>query len=148
DPAARTGVALKPALSLVSSVVYFKVVKAGSTVSYGATWTAGEDTRVITLPIGYGDGYPRALSSRGEVLVRGQRHPIIGRICMDQFMVDIGSTGTAYNGDEVVLIGRQGDALIDCEAVAQAAATIPYEILTGLNERMPREYSGAGSIGA
>lgn len=148
DPAVRTGVALKAALSLVSSVVYFKVVKAGSTVSYGATWTAGEDTRVITLPIGYGDGYPRALSSRGEVLVRGQRHPIIGRICMDQFMVDIGSTGTAYNGDEAVLIGRQGDAVIDCEAVAQAAGTIPYEILTRLNERMPREYSVAGSIDA
>lgn len=145
DPAARAGVALEPALSLLSSVVYFKVVKAGSTVSYGATWTAAEDTRVITLPVGYGDGYPRALSSRGEVLVRGQRHPIIGRICMDQFMVDIGATGTAYNGDEVALIGRQGDEGIDCESVAEAAGTIPYEILTGLNERIPREYLGATS---
>jgi alanine racemase len=135
DPVSRATVALKPALSLVSSVVYFKVVKAGRTVSYGATWTAQADTRVITLPIGYGDGYPRALSSRGQVLVRGQRHPIIG-----QFMVDIGPDGTAYNGDEVVLIGRQGDAAIDCEAVAQAAGTIPYEILTGLNQRIPREY--------
>ncbi len=140
DPASRATLALQPALSLVSSVVYFKVVKAGRTVSYGATWTAAHDTRVITLPIGYGDGYPRSLSSRGEVLVRGQRHPIIGRICMDQFMVDVGPGGSAYNGDEVVLIGRQGDALISCEAVAQAAGTIPYEILTGLNERIPREY--------
>ena len=140
DPASHRAVDLKPALSLVSSVVYFKVVKAGRTVSYGATWTAGSDTRLITLPIGYGDGFPRALSSRGEVLVRGQRHPIVGRICMDQFMVDIGAAGSAYNGDEVVLIGRQGEAMIDCEAVAQAAGTIPYEILTGLNERIPREY--------
>lgn len=148
DPASRATVALKPALSLVSSVVYFKVVKAGRTVSYGATWTAKADTRVITLPIGYGDGYPRALSSRGQVLVRGQRHPIVGRICMDQFMVDIGPAGTAYNGDEVVLIGRQGDAAIDCEAVAQAAGTIPYEILTGLNRRIPREYLVAGAVGA
>lgn len=148
DPASRATVALKPALSLVSSVVYFKVVKAGRTVSYGATWTAEADTRVITLPIGYGDGYPRALSSRGQVLVRGQRHPIVGRICMDQFMVDIGPSGTAYNGDEVVLIGRQGDAAIDCEAVAQAAGTIPYEILTGLNQRIPREYLVAGAVGA
>ena len=140
DPASQATVALRPALSLVSSVVYFKVVKAGRTVSYGATWTAAGDTRVITLPIGYGDGYPRSLSSRGEVLVRGQRHPIIGRVCMDQFMVDVGPGGSAYNGDEVVLIGRQQDAVISCEAVAQAAGTIPYEILTGLNERIPREY--------
>jgi alanine racemase len=149
DPASRANVALQPALSLVSKVVYFKVVQAGRTVSYGATWTAAQDTRVITLPIGYGDGYPRSLSSRGEVLVRGGRHPIIGRVCMDQFMVDVGPHGTAYNGDEVVLIGRQGEAAIPCEAVAQAAGTIPYEILTGLNERIPREYSGghAASIG-
>lgn len=147
DPASRATVTLKPALSLVSSVVYFKVVKAGRTVSYGATWTAQADTRVITLPIGYGDGYPRALSSRGQVLVRGRRHPIVGRICMDQFMVDIGHDGTAYNGDEVVLIGRQGEAAIDCEAVAQAAGTIAYEILTGLNERIPRQYLLAGAAG-
>ena len=141
DPASlATAVKLRPALFLVTKVVYFKVVKAGSTVSYGATWTATQDTRVITLPIGYGDGYPRSLSSRGEVLVRGQRHPIIGRVCMDQFMVDVGADGSAYNGDEVVLIGRQGNAAIRCEDVAQAAGTIPYEILTGLNERIPREY--------
>ncbi|MEL1264583.1 alanine racemase [Pseudoxanthomonas putridarboris] len=142
DPASRATVALRPALSLVSRVVYFKVVRAGRTVSYGATWTAGQDTRVITLPIGYGDGYPRSLSSCGEVLVRERRRPIVGRICMDQFMVDIGPDGTAYNGDEAVLIGRQGDAAITCEAVAQAAGTIPYEILTGLNQRIPREYTG------
>ena len=149
DPASRPTVALKPALSLVSKVVYFKVVKAGRSVSYGATWTAPVDTRVVTVPIGYGDGYPRALSSRGEVLVRGMRRPIVGRVCMDQLMVDLGSAGTAYNGDEVVLIGRQAGETISCEAVAQAAGTIPYEILTGLNARIPREYvrhaSGAGS---
>lgn len=145
DPASRPTVALKPALSLVSKVVYFKVVKAGRTVSYGATWTAVADTRVITVPIGYGDGYPRSLSSRGEVLVRGTRQPIIGRVCMDQFMVDLGPGGTAYNEDEVVLIGRRGSDAISCEAVAQAAGTIPYEILTGLNARIPREYIGAAS---
>ena len=149
DPASRPTVVLKPALSLVSQVVYFKVVKAGRPVSYGATWAPTHDTRVVTIPIGYGDGYPRALSSRGEVSIRGQRHPIVGRICMDQFMVDIGAGGTAYNEDEVVLIGRQGDgaaaAEISCEAVAQAAGTIPYEILTGLNDRIPREYRRADS---
>lgn len=142
DPASRPTVALRPALSLVSQVVYFKVVPAGQPVSYGATWAPGTDTRVVTVPIGYGDGFPRALSSRGEVLIRGQRHPIVGRICMDQFMVDIGPAGTAYNEDEVVLIGHQGGRDIRCEEVAQAAGTIPYEILVGLNGRIPREYLG------
>jgi len=145
DPASHATVDLRPALSLVSRVVYFKVVKAGRTVSYGATWTATSDTRVVTVPIGYGDGYPRSLSSRGEVLVRGERHPIVGRVCMDQFMVDLGPGGSAYNEDEVVLIGRQGSDAISCEAVALAAGTIPYEILTGLNARIPREYVGGAS---
>ena len=145
DPASRPTVYLWPALSLVSKVVYFKVVKAGRTVSYGATWTASEDTRVITVPIGYGDGYPRSLSSRGEVLVCGERHPIVGRVCMDQFMVDLGPAGSAYNEDEVVLIGRQGGEAITCEAVASTAGTISYEILTGLNARIPREYLGGAS---
>ena len=145
DPASRPTVELRPALSLVSQVVYFKVVRAGRPVSYGATWAPTQDTRVVTIPIGYGDGFPRALSSRGEVLIRGRRHPIVGRICMDQFMVDLGPDGTAYNEDEVVLIGRQGEAEIRCETVAQAAGTIPYEILVGLNDRIPREYVG-GSV--
>lgn len=142
DPSSRPTVALRPVLSLVSQVVYFKVVPAGQPVSYGATWAPATDTRLVTVPIGYGDGFPRALSSRGEVLVRGQRHPIVGRICMDQFMVDIGPAGTAYNEDEVVLIGHQGGQAIRCEDVAQAAGTIPYEILVGLNGRIPREYRG------
>jgi alanine racemase len=142
DPAARDTVGLRPVLSLSTRVVYFKVVRAGATVSYGATWTAGEDTRVVTLPIGYGDGWPRALSSKGEVLVRGLRKPMVGRVCMDQFMVDLGPEGTAYNEDEVALIGIQGDECLRVEDVAERAGTIPYEILTGLNERIPREYVG------
>jgi alanine racemase len=137
DPVSRRTVDVRPALSLVSRVVYFKVVAAGRPVSYGATWAPAGDTRVVTVPIGYGDGYPRALSSRGEVLIRGRRHPIVGRICMDQFMVDIGHD-SAWNEDEVVLVGAQGDAAITVEAVAEAAGTIPYEILTGLNARIPR----------
>ncbi len=147
DPASLRTVDLRPALSLASQVVYFKVVKAGHSVSYGATWAPLQDTRIVTIPIGYGDGYPRSLSSRGDVLIRGQRHPIVGRICMDQFMVDLGPDGTAYNEDAVVLIGRQGDAQITCEAVAQAAGTIPYEILVGLNDRIPREYVGGAAVG-
>jgi alanine racemase len=140
DPAAHSPVPLRPALSLVSQVVYFKVVPGGQSVSYGATWAPPADTRVVTIPIGYGDGWPRALSSRGEVLIRGQRLPIVGRICMDQFMVDLGPSGTGYNEDEVVLIGTQGGEVITCEHVATAAGTIPYEILVNLNTRIPREY--------
>ncbi|MBB1471924.1 alanine racemase [Luteimonas sp. MC1782] len=138
---ARATVAVQPALSLVSRVVYFKVVQAGHAVSYGGTWTPATDTRVVTVPIGYGDGYPRALSSRGTVLLRGRGYPIVGRVCMDQFMVDIGRD-SAWNEDEVVLIGRQGDAELRAEQVAAAAGMIPYEVLVGLNDRIPRVYSG------
>jgi alanine racemase len=142
DPASQRTVDVRPAMSLTSQVVYFKVVKAGNPVSYGATWAPVDDTRVVTVPIGYGDGYPRALSSRGEVLIRGHRYPIVGRICMDQFMVDIGQD-SAWNEDEVVLIGSQGGNAITAEALAQAAGIIPYEVLVGLNERIPREYLGS-----
>ena len=147
DPASRATVAVRPALSLVSRVVYFKVLAAGRTVGYGATWTAERETRVVTVPIGYGDGWPRALSSRGEVLIHGRRHPVAGRICMDQFMVDIGD-GSAWGGDRVVLVGTQDGEAITVEDVASAAGTIPYEILVQLNERIPREYvGGAGRAG-
>lgn len=142
DPASLPAVEVRPVMSMVSQVAYFKVVKAGNPVSYGATWAPAHDTRVVTIPIGYGDGYPRTLSSRGEVLIRGQRYPIIGRICMDQFMVDIGRD-SAFNEDEVVLIGSQGEHAISAEEVARAAGMIPYEVLVGLNERIPRTYHGA-----
>ena len=141
DAASQPTIAVRPVLSLASQVVYFKVVKAGNPVSYGATWAPSHDTRVVTVPIGYGDGYPRALSSRGEVLIRGHRYPIVGRVCMDQFMVDIGQD-SAWNEDEVVLVGRQDGNAITAEELAQAAGIIPYEVLVGLNERIPREYRG------
>ena len=144
DPASQRSMDLRPALSLVSQVVYFKVVRAGNPVSYGATWAPAADTRVVTVPIGYGDGWPRALSSRGQVLVRGHRYPVVGRICMDQFMVDIGCD-SAWNEDEVVLVGTSGAETITVEDVALAAGTIGYEILTGLNGRIPRAYRGGVS---
>jgi alanine racemase len=139
DPASLATIAVRPALSLVSQVVYFKVVQAGHPISYGATWAPTADTRVVTVPIGYGDGYPRSLSSCGQVLIRGKRYPLVGRICMDQFMVDIAGD-SAWNEDDVVLIGRQGDEALNAEDVAQTAGTNSYELLTGLNERIPREY--------
>jgi alanine racemase len=133
---------VRQALRWLTRVVYFKVVKPGHPVSYGSTWAPAELTRVVTLPAGYGDGYSRAMSGQAEVILHGKRYPVVGRICMDQFMVDIGHD-SAWNEDEVVLIGQRGDAGISAEAVAQIAGTIPYEILTGLNERIPREYRSA-----
>jgi alanine racemase len=129
---------LKPTLSLKSQVVYFKVVRQGAGVSYGHSWTAPCDTRIVTIPIGYGDGYMRGLSNKAQVLVRGQRRPVIGRVCMDQLMVDISPNGEAYNGDEVVLIGRQGDQEIRVEELASLLDTTPHEVLVLLNQRVPR----------
>lgn len=131
---------LKPVLSLKTRVVFFKVTKAGATVGYGRTWTTPNDTRIVTLPVGYGDGYRRSLSNKGEVLVRGVRAPIVGIVSMDQITVDIGQNGTAYNDDEVVLIGEQGNEKISVEKVADWMDTIPYEVLTGINTRVPRVY--------
>ena len=131
---------LKPSLSWFSKVVYFKVVKPGATVSYGCTWEAKEQTRIITVPVGYGDGYPRNLSNTADVLIRGKRYPIAGRVCMDQFMVDIGPEGEAYNADEVVLIGKQGDEEISIMELAKMIDTDPREILLLTHLRCTREY--------
>ena len=128
-------IALRPALSLYSRVVYFKVLEPGRTVSYGATWTTPRRTRVITLPVGYGDGYPRRLSNRAQVVVRGQRAPVVGRVTMDAVMVDIGPDGTAYNGDPVLLLG---DGSISVHEMARWQETSPYEVLTAINTRVPR----------
>lgn len=128
-------VALKPALGWKSQVVYFKVVQPGNAVSYGGTWASDHPVRVVTVPVGYGDGYFRALSNRGQVIIRGERHGIVGRVCMDQFMVNL-EWGTAYNGDTVTIIGDS----ITAQDVADWAGTIPYEVLTNINTRVPRLY--------
>ena len=138
DETART-IELEPALRWLSEVIYFKVVQAGSAVSYGSTWAPQHQTRVITMPIGYADGYMRALSNRAEVLVADQRLPVVGRVCMDQTMADLGG-GTAYNGDEVVMIGPSGGDEILVEDLARWAGTIPYEVLTSISARVPREH--------
>lgn len=141
DQVPRT-VEVSPALTWKTRVVYFKVQPAGSPVSYGGAWAPERDTRVITVPVGYGHGYFRALSDRGEVLVGGRRRPVVGRICMDQMMVDIGPDGEAYNGDEVVLIGPQGEAEITASDLAEWADTIPYEVFCAINNRVERRYKG------
>ncbi|HJL43826.1 MAG TPA: alanine racemase [Myxococcales bacterium LLY-WYZ-16_1] len=140
DPALRGVLDLRPALSLHSRVVFFKVVRRGRSVSYDATWVAPRDTRVVTVPVGYGDGVPRRLSNRAQVLIRGRTVPVVGRVTMDALMADLGPEGTAYNGDPVVLLGRQGPATVRVEDWAEWLETIPYEVLTQINTRVPRRY--------
>lgn len=145
DPSGEAGRLLpeaRPALRWTSAVVYFKVVEAGAGVSYGHLWRAPRRTRLVTVPVGYGDGYPRGMTGKAEVLVRGRRCPVVGAICMDQLMVDIGPEGTAYNGDEVVLVGAQGGDRVSVEDLARWQGTIPYEILTGIADRVPRQLVG------
>lgn len=131
-------VPVRGALRWVTRVVYFKVVLPGNGVSYGSIWRPDAQTRLVTLPVGYGDGYPRALSGRAEVMLGGRRHPLVGRVCMDQVMVSIGADGSAYNGDEAVLLGDG----ITVEELAAWAGTIPHDILAGINTRVPRVYVG------
>ncbi len=138
-------VAVAPALTWRTQVVFFKVVRAGDPVSYGATWVPTRDTRVITLPVGYGDGYARANSNVAEVLVGGIRQPVVGRVCMDHTMVDLGPDGTAYDEDEVVLIGRQGGEEISAAELASRSGTIPYEVLARIGARVPRVYTRPGA---
>jgi len=135
---ART-VKVKPALMWKSRVVYFKVVKPGHAVSYGSTWQSDHMIRLVTIPVGYGDGYFRSMSNKAEVIIRGQRYPQVGNICMDQIMVNL-EWGTAYNSDEVILIGESNGQKITVEELAEWADTIPYEILTNINTRVPRVY--------
>ncbi len=136
----RRTVQVTPALSWSSKVVYFKVTQPEHPVSYGSTWQSDTATRVATIPVGYGDGYFRAMSNKTEVIIRGVKVPQVGRICMDQMVVNLGADGTGYNGDEVVLIGEQDGQRITAEDLARWAGTIPYEILTNINTRVPRVY--------
>ncbi len=138
SPAALAGIA--PCFSLKAKVSYFKVVAEGSGISYGRKYVTSKQTRIVTIPVGYGDGFRRSLSNGGSVLIRGKRYPIRGTICMDQFMVDVGDN-EVYVGDEVVLIGRQGQEEISMEEVSKLCDSIPYEVLCLFNERIPRIYT-------
>jgi alanine racemase len=139
SPVDDVKVDVRPALSWKSRVVYFKVVAAGDSVSYGSTWKSDHAVRLVTVPVGYGDGYFRGMSNRAQVLLRGRRYAQVGTICMDQMMVNI-EQGTGYNGDEVVLIGEQGGERVTAADLAGWAGTIPYEVLTAISERVPRVY--------
>ncbi len=138
---------LQPVLSLKSVVSHVKTVKPGATVSYGRDFTAQDERRIATVPVGYADGYPRSLSPGGaQVLIHGKRCAILGRICMDQLMADVTGLENVAVGDTVTLIGRDGDEEITADEVAQREGTINYEVVCALSKRVPRVYLKAGQI--
>ncbi len=130
---------IKPCFSVKTKVSYFKVVEEGVGISYGHSHVTSKRTRIVTVPIGYGDGFRRSLSNKGSVLIRGKVFPIVGTICMDQMRVDVGDQEVRV-GDEVVLVGKQGNLEITLESVAKLCDTNPYEILCSFNDRLPRSY--------
>lgn len=136
----KSAIDLKPALSLISHVIHVKEVGPGEGVSYGSTFVTDRKTRIATIPVGYADGYPRALSSRGRVIIRGQYAPIIGRICMDQFMVDVTDIEGVSVMDRVTLVGTDGDKNITVEEAADLAGSFNYEFVCGIGKRVPRVY--------
>ncbi|HEX9013295.1 MAG TPA: alanine racemase, partial [Anaerolineaceae bacterium] len=137
---------LRPALSLKSRVSRVRVLPAGAGVSYGRTYVTSRPTRAALVPVGYGDGYHRALSNQGAVLVRGRRAPILGRVCMDQFVVDASAIPDAAQDDEVVIIGKQGEEQISAEEIAGLTGTINYEVTTALLPRVTRVYLQGGQV--
>ncbi len=139
-------VPIRPALSLKSRVARVRVLPPGSGISYGLTYVTEKETKVALVPVGYGDGYHRLISNRGQVLIHGRRAPIVGRVCMDQFVVDVSGIPDVKEGDEIVLVGRQGDDEISAEEVARWAETINYEVVTGLLPRAARRYLRGGRI--
>ncbi|WP_276979878.1 alanine racemase [Johnsonella ignava] len=144
SPSDETGVGnmdIKPILSVKSMITYVKYIEKGETVSYGGVYKADKRVRVATIPIGYGDGYPRSLSNKGYVLINGKRAYILGRVCMDQMMVDVSCIPDADIGTEVTVIGRDGSEFISVESLAKLCDKFPYELVCDLSKRIPRIYT-------
>ena len=140
DEVDQNAVPLKPALELISHISYVKDVQEGTPISYGGTFVAEKNMRVATIPVGYGDGYPRSLSNKGEVLIRGKRAKILGRVCMDQFMVDVTDIPGAAFLDPVTLIGQDGEERITVEELGALSGRFHYEFVCCLGKRIPRVY--------
>ena len=139
DEVDRSKLPLKSVMSLISHISYIKEVPAGTPVSYGGTFVTARPTRIATIPVGYGDGYPRLLSNKADVLIRGHRAPILGRVCMDQFMVDVTDI-EAEEFDRVVLLGVDGEESITVDELGHLSGRFPYEFTCDINHRVPRVY--------
>ena len=136
----KDNVMLKPALALKSHVAFVKEIPTGTPISYGGTYISERDMKIATIPVGYADGYPRSLSNVGSVLIRGKKAPIVGRVCMDQFMVDVTHIENVNTGDEVILLGSDKEVKFDAEDMANICDTICYEVLCLIGRRAPRVY--------
>jgi alanine racemase len=141
NPALAGLLPLEPVMELVSHIVYIKRVKKGESVSYGRTWIAPCDTTIATIPIGYGDGLNRLLSNNHVVLINGTSHPVVGRICMDQCMVDLGQDAAPQQFEKVILFGTK--PALSAMDMAERLGTIPYEITCAINKRVPRVYESS-----
>lgn len=142
----RAKIDIKPALSLITHVAYVKELEADRAISYGGTYVTTEKRKIATIPVGYADGYARSLSNKGDVLIHGKRAPIRGRVCMDQFMVDVTDIPDVKNGDEVILIGSDGEETITMEEVGALSGRFNYEFVCDLGKRIPRVFVHKGKI--
>ena len=146
DEVDHNSVKLTPAMEIKSCITYIKEIEAGTAVSYGGTFVADHTMKVATIPVGYGDGYVRSLSGKGDVLIHGKRAAILGRICMDQFMVDVTEIPEAKFMDPVTLVGKDKDAIIRVEDLSDLSGRFNYEFVCDLSKRVPREYYKNGTI--
>ncbi|MBQ7957172.1 MAG: alanine racemase [Clostridia bacterium] len=146
DEVNKEEIALSPAMSIKSHVVYVKEVDENFTVSYGATYVTDGKTKIATIPIGYADGYPRALSNKGRVLIKGKSAPIIGRVCMDQMMVDVTDIDDVKQGDVVTIVGSDGNETITVEELSAMSGSFNYEFACNVNKRVPRVYIRNGKV--
>lgn len=144
DEISHETIDLEPVMSLKSHVTFVKTIPKGTPVSYGGTFVAEKDMRIATIPVGYADGYFRSLSNKGRVLIRGEYAPICGRVCMDQFMVDVTDISGVMPGDEVTLVGADGDRYLSVEAVSEPAGSFNYEFVCEVSRRVPRVYYRGG----
>ncbi|MGN0462427.1 MAG: alanine racemase [Ruminococcus sp.] len=135
-----------PAMELKSQVSFVKTLKAGTPVGYGGTYVTDKETVIATIPVGYADGYPRSLSNKGRVIIKGQSAPIVGRVCMDQFMVDVTCIEGVKQGDTVTLMGKDGEEFISCEELSALAGSFNYEFVCDISKRVPRVYYKDGKI--
>lgn len=148
DEVNKFAVAITPVMSLKSHVAFIKDVEPGTAISYGGTFVAEHRMRIATIPVGYGDGYPRSLSNKGYVLIRGRRAPITGRVCMDQFMVDVTDIPDAREGDMVTLIGSEGGQEITMEFLGELSGRFNYELACDIGKRVPRRFWRYGKVAA
>lgn len=146
DEVDQERVKLTSALELISHVAHVKWVEEGALISYGGTFETKRRTKIATIPVGYADGYPRSLSNKGYVLIHGKKAPIIGRICMDQFMVDVTGIEEVKFGDKVTLVGRDGEEVLPVETLSRLSGRFPYEFVCLMGKRIPREYMRRGEI--